>query len=122
MLFYTVGQSIAFLLMLKSGLFIGLWYDLTRLLRRLFQPGFIMSLALDLLFGAGTAALLILSLMRALDGELRLYALMGALCGFLLYGVTLSPLLRAVFRGLSGLAGRVCRVLGGCAAMKKILK
>ena len=122
MLFYTVGQSIAFLLMLKSGLFIGLWYDLTRLLRRLFQPGFIMSLALDLLFGAGTAALLILSLMRALDGELRLYAMMGALCGFLLYGVTLSPLLRAVFRGLSGLAGRVCRALGGCAAVKKILK
>ena len=93
MLFYTAGQSAAFLLMLGCGLRLGLLWDFFRLLRHLFKPGFLLSLALDLLFGAAAAGLLCASLMRALEGELRLYALMGALCGFLLYGATLSHLL-----------------------------
>ena len=47
MLFYTTGQSAAFLLMLGCGLRLGLAWDFFRLLRRLFQPGLILSLALD---------------------------------------------------------------------------
>ena len=122
MLFYTTGQSLAFLLMLECGLRIGLLYDFMRLLRRLFQPGFILSLAMDLFFGAAVAALVILSLMKALDGELRLYALMGALAGFLLYGATLSHLLERIARIAARLLRRLRDWLSRQIFVKKLLK
>ena len=122
MLFYTTGQSLAFLLMLECGLRIGLLYDFMRLLRRLFQPGFILSLAMDLFFGAAVAALVILSLMKALDGELRLYALMGALAGFLLYGATLSHLLERIARIAARLLRRLRDWLARQIFVKKLLK
>ena len=122
MLFYTTGQSAAFLLMLSCGLRIGLLYDLLRLLRRLFQPGFILSLTMDLIFGAAAAGLICLSLVRALDGELRLYALMGALCGFLLYSATLSHLLAALARWTARGLRRLGAWLAGRNLVKKLLK
>ena len=122
MLFYTVGQSAAFLLMLECGLRIGLAYDLLCALRRLFRPGFILSLFMDIAFGAAAAGLIFYSLLRALSGELRLYALMGALAGFLLYGATLSRLLRLIARRGLGLAGRVRSRLARSKIVEKLLR
>ena len=122
MLFYTAGQSAAFLLMLACGLRLGLLYDVFRLLRRLFQPGFLLSLALDLLFGAAAAWLICASLLRALEGELRLYALMGALCGFILYGATLSRLLVALARRAASGLRWLGRALERQKFVKKLLK
>ncbi len=107
MLFYTLGQSAAFLLMLPAGLMTGLIWDALRLLRRLLKPELLLSLVIDLLFSLTAAALFSLGLFKALHGELRLYALMGALCGFLLYGATLSPLAEALF----SFGGRLARHL-----------
>lgn len=122
MLFQTAGQSAAFLLMLACGLEIGLAYDLLRLLRRLFRPGVMLSLALDLLFGAAAAGLLIASLLKALDGELRLYALMGALAGFLLYGATLSRLLEALLKRAARQLRRGVSWAGRQIFIRKLLK
>lgn len=122
MLFQTAGQSAAFLLMLACGLEIGLAYDLLRLLRRLFRPGVMLSLALDLLFGAAAAGLLIASLLKALDGELRLYALMGALAGFLLYGATLSRLLEALLKCAARQLRRGVSWAGRQIFIRKLLK
>ena len=122
MLFQTGDQSLAFLLMLACGLRIGLCYDLLRLLRRLFQPGLFLSLALDLLFGAAAAGFIILALVQALDGELRLYALMGALAGWLLYGATLSRLLEALARLAARLARRAGRFLSNQNFLIKLFR
>ena len=122
MLFQTGDQSLAFLLMLACGLRIGLCFDLLRLLRRLFQPGFLLSLALDLLFGAATAGLVILALVRTLDGEPRLYALMGALAGLLLYGATLSRLLEGLARRAARLARMAGRFLSKSIFLKKLFR
>ena len=122
MLFYTAGQSVAFLLMLACGLKIGLCWDALRLLRRLFQPGLVLSLALDLLFGAAAAGLIAASLLRALDGELRLYALMGALSGCLLYGATLSKLLETLAHWAARRARAAKNWLMRRAFVKKLLK
>ncbi len=122
MLFDSAGQSAAFLLMLACGLKIGLAYDFLRLLRRLFRPGLILTLTLDLLFGAATAGLLIASLLAALDGELRLYALMGALAGFLLYGATLSRLLSLLAVSAGRLRRPALSWLARRAFVKKCLR
>lgn len=94
MLFYTVGQSRIFLMMLYAGLLVGLYLSMDSALRRLIQAGRIMNICMDLLFGVVLAGIVIVALMIAVDGELRLYALLGVLCGFLIYSATLGPLLR----------------------------
>lgn len=122
MLFYTLGQSAAFLLMLPAGLMTGLIWDGLCALRRLFQPGVLLSLAMDLTFCLMAAFLLIASLAAALHGEMRLYAVMGSMAGFLLYGATLSPLIALIGRALV----RLLRALGGrlraCAFVRRLLK
>lgn len=122
MLFYTLGQSAAFLLMLPAGVMTGLIWDGLCALRRLLQPGALLSLAMDMLFCLMAAFLLTASLVAALHGELRLYAVMGSLAGFLLYGATLSPLIallgRALYRGFSALGRR----LAACAFVQRLLK
>ena len=92
MLFYTVGQSRVFLMMLCVGLGIGAWYSLLEVMRRLQQAGAALSLVMDVLFGAGAAALIIWGAMRIYYGELRLYSILGAVCGCLLFrGAVLPP-------------------------------
>ena len=92
MLFYTLGQSAAFLLMLPAGVMTGLIWDGLCALRRLLQPGALLSLAMDMLFCLMAAFLLTASLVAALHGELRLYAILGAVCGCLLFrGAVLPP-------------------------------
>ena len=104
MLFYTVGQSRVFLMMVYVGLGIGAWYGLLDRLRRLTGAGPWLSLALDACFGAGAAALIILGAMRASRGELRLYALLGALCGLFLERGLAAPVRRALGRHAGKLA------------------
>lgn len=122
MLFYTLEQSAAFLLMLPAGLMTGLIWDGLCALRRLFLPGVLLSLAMDLTFCLMAAFLLVASLVAALHGEMRLYAVMGSLVGFLLYGATLSPLIALIGRTLV----RLLRALGGrlwaCAFVRRLLK
>lgn len=81
MLFYTVGQSRVFLMMLYVGMGIGGWLCLLEGVRRVQEAGTVRSLWLDLLGGAGAAGMIIWGAMRVCDGELRAYALLGAVCG-----------------------------------------
>lgn len=122
MLFYTLGQSAVFLLMLPAGLMTGLIWDGLCALRRLFQPGVLLSLAMDLAFCLMAAFLLIASLVAALHGEMRLYAVMGSIVGFLLYGATLSPLIALIARALLRLLRALERRLAACALVRRLLK
>ena len=92
MLFATVGQGARFIWMLAAGAVIGAWYMLTALLRRFIQAGFWLTLACDLLFGAGAAVILIAALIAGSYGQARPFDVLGAAIGVLLFGVgILSP-------------------------------
>jgi len=110
MLFYTVGQSQVFLMMLYVGLGVGAWYSSLEILRRLTQAGPLLSLGLDMVFGAGAAALMIAGALRVSYGELRLYAVLGVLCGAWIFrGAVLPParcMGRLLKRGWQGLCRR----------------
>ncbi|MBQ2957991.1 MAG: spore cortex biosynthesis protein YabQ [Clostridia bacterium] len=109
MLFYTVGQSRIFLTMLYAGLAVGLYASLDSAARRLFRPGPVFSLLMDLLFGLISACITCIALVAAADGELRLYSLMGVLSGALIYMGTIGPLLKSagslLLRPLNALLG-----------------
>ena len=104
MLFATVGQGARFVWMLAAGVGIGAWYMLTALLRRFIQAGFWLTLVCDLVFGAGAAVIFTAALIAGSYGQLRLFDVLGAILGAILFGVGfLSPLwsfLRQIHRKL----------------------
>lgn len=106
MLFSTVGQGWVFLWMASAGALIGAWYGLTALLRRLLSAGFWLSLAADIAFGVGAAAIFCAALVAANYGRCELYAVGGALLGFALFAAGVFPLAR---RALGAAGKAVCR-------------
>ena len=107
MLFSTVGQGWVFLWMVAAGALIACWYALLAALRRLLAAGFWLSLAADVAFGVGAAAIFCAALVAADYGRVRLFSVAGALAGFALCAAALfSPA-----RGLAtALVGRFCRI------------
>lgn len=122
MLFYTVGQSRIFLMMLYAGLLVGLYVSMDGAARRLFGAGRLFSAGMDLMLGLVVAAIACFALVIAADGELRLYSLMGMLAGFLIFRGTLAPLMSSLAR-LSLTALRAMkRFLLRRTLIKKLLK
>ena len=122
MLFATIHQGLLFLWMMVAGVLIGLWYALTLGLRRLIQAGFWLTLACDLLFGAGCAAILCAFLLAGSYGALRPFELLGAVCGALLCLCAVLPPLRALGRSLSRLCGAAAKRLRTCHILQIIFK
>ena len=122
MLFYTVGQAQVFLSMWYVGMALGLWYGCCAWVRRRLEAGFVISAAVDLTFSAGTVLMIGAALWRANYLDLRLYALLGTLCGWLLYAVSLGPLLRWALGGARRWAGKIKSGLMRRKLVQKILK
>ena len=122
MLFSTIGQSRVFLIMMYAGLAIGLYLSVDQALRKLFCAGRILSLVMDLIFSLATAGIVLCALMLATDGELRLYALMGVVCGYLIYAATLGPLLRRLICALAKPFLAICCWLNNRTFLQKFFK
>ena len=111
MLFSTVGQGALFIWMMLCGVVIGAWYGVTALLRRVLQAGFLLSLACDLLFGLGGAAILLCFMVAGNYGQVRLFSILGAGLGFCLFMFALaSPAKRLLARLESALRRFMTRV------------
>ena len=99
--FETAGQARGFLLLLAAGLLAGAAYDLLglagRLLPRWARP------LMDGLWCLLAAADCTLALALGGERRVRLYALLGLACGWLLYAWGV----RAALRGLARLPGRL---------------
>jgi spore cortex biosynthesis protein YabQ len=113
MLFYTVGQPQAFLGMMYAGLAAGLLFDGAALVRKLLSAGRLLTLAVDCAFSLACAVLLAAVWLRVNYLDFRMYALMGAAAGAVLYALTVRPLMvRLVARPLIFLWRRVRRMAG----------
>lgn len=101
MLYATAGQGWVFVWMAAAGALIAAWYGVLAGLRLLLAAGFWLSLAADVAFGAGAAAIFCAALVAADDGRVRLYAILAAALGFMLFaGAAFAPA-RAVARRLA---------------------
>lgn len=122
MLFYTVGQPQAFLGMMYAGLAVGFLFDAAALVRRLLAAGKILTLAVDCAFSLLAVSLLAAVWLRVNYLDFRMYALMGAACGAVLYALTVRPLLRLmVVRPLRQLF-RMLRRVAGAKIVRKIFR
>ena len=100
MLFSTVGQGWVFLWMVGAGALIACWYALLAALRKLLSAGFWLSLAADVAFGVGAAAIFCGALVAADYGRVQLFSVAGTLLGFALCAAGLFPPARWAVAGL----------------------
>lgn len=99
MLFSTIGQIHVFLWMVGAGLAIGALYALCAAVRKLLCAGFWLSLLADAVFGLIAAAVLIIAALTADYGRLRLYELLGAALGAILFELGIRPPLERLAEG-----------------------
>ena len=113
MLFSTIGQIYVFLWMVGAGVLIGLLYALSAAVRRLLSAGFWLSLLIDAITGLGTGLILFFALVTGNYGQLRLYELLGACAGVLLFttGIRLpaQQVLSHICRGFRRIFDRIIR-------------
>ena len=100
----------------------GAWYACGAALRRLLCAGTWLSLLIDLLVGAGAAAIFCLALYTASYGRFRLYALLAALAGFSLFALGAYPPARRAALSIMGAFRRILVTIGRFRWIKVIFK
>lgn len=92
-MFASQGQAQAFLATVYAGLAAGVAYDLLRLLRLMVKAGTLLTAVLDIVFWLLSAALVASAAALAGAPGLRLYLVMGAACGMLLWAAGLRRIM-----------------------------
>ena len=77
--------------MLAAGMLIGAWYGGMAGVRRLLAAGVWLSLVCDVIFGIGAGAIFCAALFTANYGALRLYAVLAAALGFMVFAMGVYP-------------------------------
>lgn len=122
MLFATAGQGALFVWMLASGVVIGIWYLLTALLRRILQAGFWLTLACDLAFGVGCAAIWMAFLVAGNYGRVRLFTVIAPVLGVLIFACAAAPAVNALERALRKAICHIVAALSGNRLIKVIFR
>lgn len=122
MLFYTIGQVHIFLWMVGAGLAIGALYTFCALLRRLLCAGFWLTLFIDAMFGFCAAIVLILAALTADYGRIRLYELLGAALGAILFDLGVRPLIEKLITLAACGLGRLFKTITNIRLIKVIFK
>ena len=122
MLFATVGQGWVFAWMVAAGALIACWYALLAALRHLLAAGFWLSLAADVAFGVGAAAIFCGALVTADYGRVRLFSIAGTLAGFALCAAGLYPPARRAASALRRAVRRIFVKICGFRWIKVIFK
>lgn len=122
MLFYTIGQVHILLWMVGAGLAIGALYTLCALVRRLLCAGFWLTLFIDALFGFCVALVLIVAALTADYGRIRLYELLGAALGAILFDLGVRPLIEWLISRTTRGIGHLFKIITNNRLIKVIFK
>lgn len=86
------NQAYVFAIFILNGLLIGILFDIFRILRKSFKtPDFITYLE-DILFWILSALILLYSIFKFNNGELRMYIFLGVILGLMIYLLVFSKL------------------------------
>ncbi len=96
---------------LLTGVALGVYYDLYRILRRIFRWGYAMIVAQDILFWVTGAIGVFFSSMIATGGRLRIFYVLTALAGWGIYALTLGRLLMKLVDGVVRIVGGILSLL-----------
>ena len=96
---------------LLTGAALGLYYDLYRILRRLFHFGYAMILAQDVIFWVSGAVGVFFASVVVSGGQLRIFFVLTALVGWGIYAATVGSLLMMVVDAVVGVLRAIFRTL-----------
>ena len=97
MLFESLHQGWFFLYALYGGIVLGLIYDIGRVIRYTFHDWKPLTLIIDLCYWAIGAVLVFLVLYVTTYGQIKVFILLGMLCGFILYLIGMSRFVIFIF-------------------------
>lgn len=85
-------QLYSMLVFIISGIFIGIFFDIFRILRKSFRTPDIITYIEDALFWLITGLFLIFIIFNFTNGEIRIYNIIGLILGSLLYMILISKI------------------------------
>ena len=86
----AVNQTYLFIIFTIVGIIIGILFDIFRILRKSFKTKDIVTHIEDIFFWILTGIIIILSMYRYSNGELRFFMIIGIIMGTLIYMITFS--------------------------------
>ena len=84
------NQAYLFLIFTLNGILIGFLFDIFRILRKSFKTNDIMTYIEDILFWILAGTIVLFSMCKFCDGELRGYTVIGIILGAIIYLLTIS--------------------------------
>lgn len=84
------NQAYLFICFVLVGIIIGIVFDLFRILRRTFKTKDLITYIEDIIFWIITGIIIIYSMYKFCDGELRFFMIIGIIIGTILYLITIS--------------------------------
>ena len=96
---------------LLTGAALGVYYDLYRILRRLFRFGYAMIIGQDILFWLTGAVGVFFASAVATGGQLRIVFVLAAMAGWGIYAATIGSLLMKVADMVTGLLRKLLSVV-----------
>ena len=84
------SQVYIFIIFILNGILIGILFDLFRILRKCFKTSDIVTYIEDIIFSIFTGILILYSIMKFNNGEIRFYLFLGIILGLIFYLLTFS--------------------------------
>lgn len=84
------SQMYSFLIYIISGMIIGIFFDIFRILRKTFHTSDVITSIEDIIFWIITGIFLLYILFQISDGEIRIYNIAGLIIGSIIYMLTIS--------------------------------
>ena len=85
-----LGQLYSMFIFIISGIIIGIFFDIFRILRKSFHTSDIITYIEDIIFWIITGIFLIFIIFKFTDGQIRLYNIAGLICGCTIYMIFIS--------------------------------
>lgn len=84
------NQAYLFLIFTVNGILIGFLFDIFRILRKSFKTNDLVTYIEDIIFWILTGIIILFSMCKFCDGELRGFTIIGIVIGVILYMLTIS--------------------------------
>lgn len=105
-------QAFTVAVVVMTGAFLGLFYDLTAFIRRLIHARRLVTALFDLGFWLVSTGIVFAALLRTNYGDVRLFVLFGLGSGFFGYRFTVRPIVSAVLSRMERFGVRAGRRIG----------
>lgn len=105
------NQVYVFIVFILNGILIGILFDIFRILRKSFKTPDTVTYIEDVIFGILSGLLILFSIMKFNNGELRVYIFLGIILGLILYLLIFSKIFISISVYIINLLKKVFNIL-----------